>query len=61
MVLLALTYLKKSLSIVGLGGFQCWYFVLKEVLDHINVKIYHGSAREWTRDPEAPLVSYIWE
>jgi thiosulfate/3-mercaptopyruvate sulfurtransferase len=44
------------------GGFSsAWYFVLKEVLGYKDVKIYHGSAQEWTRDPEAPLVSYRWE
>jgi thiosulfate/3-mercaptopyruvate sulfurtransferase len=46
----------------GVGGFSsAWYFVLKEVLGYHDVKIYHGSAQEWTRDPEAPLVSYRWE
>jgi thiosulfate/3-mercaptopyruvate sulfurtransferase len=46
----------------GVGGFSsAWYFVLKEVLGYKDVKIYHGSAQEWTRDPEAPLVSYKWE
>ena len=46
----------------GVGGFSsAWYFVLKEVLGYHDVKIYHGSAQEWTRDPQAPLVSYRWE
>jgi thiosulfate/3-mercaptopyruvate sulfurtransferase len=46
----------------GTGGFSsAWYFVLKEVLGYTDVKIYHGSAQDWTRDPEAPLVSYRWE
>jgi thiosulfate/3-mercaptopyruvate sulfurtransferase len=46
----------------GVGGFSsAWYFVLKEVLGYTDVKIYHGSAQDWTRDPEAPLVSYRWE
>jgi len=46
----------------GVGGFSsAWYFVLKEILEYHDVKIYHGSAQEWTRDPEAPLVSYRWE
>jgi thiosulfate/3-mercaptopyruvate sulfurtransferase len=46
----------------GVGGFSsAWYFVLKEVLGYQDVKIYHGSAQDWTRDPEAPLVSYRWE
>jgi thiosulfate/3-mercaptopyruvate sulfurtransferase len=46
----------------GVGGFSsAWYFVLKEVLGYKDVKIYSGSAQEWTRDPQAPLVSYRWE
>lgn len=46
----------------GVGGFSsAWYFVLKEMLGYNNVKIYHGSAQEWTRDPKAPLVLYRWE
>jgi thiosulfate/3-mercaptopyruvate sulfurtransferase len=46
----------------GVGGFSsAWYFVLKELLGYQDVKIYHGSAQEWTRDQEAPLVSYRWE
>jgi thiosulfate/3-mercaptopyruvate sulfurtransferase len=46
----------------GVGGFSsAWYFVLKEVLGYKDVKIYHGSAQEWTRDTVAPLVSYRWE
>ena len=46
----------------GVGGFSsAWYFVLKEVLGYTDVKIYHGSAQDWTRDPEAPLVRYRWE
>lgn len=46
----------------GIGGFSsAWYFVLKEVLGYKDVKIYHGSAQEWTRDLETPLVSYRWE
>jgi thiosulfate/3-mercaptopyruvate sulfurtransferase len=46
----------------GIAGFSsAWYFVLQEVLGYNDVKIYHGSAQEWTRDPDAPLVSYRWE
>lgn len=46
----------------GIGGFSsAWYFVLKEILGYKDVKIYHGSAQEWTRNPEMPLVSYKWE
>ena len=46
----------------GVGGFSsAWYFVLREVLGYQDVKIYHGSAQEWTLDPEAPLILYQWE
>ena len=46
----------------GIAGFSsAWYFVLREVLGYEDVKIYHGSAQEWTRDPQAPLVLYRWE
>ena len=46
----------------GVGGFSsAWYFVLKEMLGYHDVKIYHGSAQEWTQDAQAPLVSYRWE
>ncbi len=53
---------KEIIIYCGVGGFSsAWYFLLKEVLGYKNVKIYHGSAQEWTRDPEAPLVLYKWE
>ena len=45
----------------GVGGFSStWWFVLSEVLGYTNVKIYDGSAQEWTRDPKAPVVQYRW-
>ena len=53
---------KEIIIYCGVGGFSsAWFFLLKEVLGYKNVKIYHGSAQEWTRDPEAPLVLYKWE
>jgi thiosulfate/3-mercaptopyruvate sulfurtransferase len=53
---------KEIITYCGIGGFSsAWFFLMKEVLGYKNVKIYHGSAQEWTRDPEAPLVSYKWE
>jgi thiosulfate/3-mercaptopyruvate sulfurtransferase len=46
----------------GVGGYASTdYFVLSEVLGYQNVKIYDGSAQEWTADPEAPLNLYMWE
>ena len=45
----------------GVGGYSsAWCFVLREVLGYTDVRIYDGSAEEWTRDPEAPVVKYRW-
>jgi len=45
----------------GVGGYSStWWFVLTELLGYTDVKIYDGSAQEWTRDPEAPVVKYRW-
>jgi thiosulfate/3-mercaptopyruvate sulfurtransferase len=53
---------KEIIIYCGVGGFSsAWFFLLKEVLGYKDVKVYHGSAQEWTRDPEAPLVLYRWE
>lgn len=53
---------KEIIIYCGVGGFSsAWYFVLKEVLGYQDVKIYNGSAQEWTKDPQAPLVLYRWE
>jgi thiosulfate/3-mercaptopyruvate sulfurtransferase len=53
---------KEIIIYCGVGGVSsAWYFVLKEVLGYQDVKIYHGSAQEWTKDPQAPLVLYRWE
>lgn len=41
----------------GIGGYASpMYFVLKEVLGYTNVKIYDGSAQEWTGDMALPVV-----
>lgn len=46
----------------GVGGnTSAWWYVLTQVLGYSNVRFYDGSAQEWTRDPHAPLVKYIWE
>jgi thiosulfate/3-mercaptopyruvate sulfurtransferase len=45
----------------GVGGYaSTLYFVLSEVLGYKNVKIYDGSAQEWTWAGE-PVVVYQWE
>ncbi len=44
----------------GVGGFaSAWWFVLTQVLDYDNVKIYDGSAQEWTRKAELPVARFI--
>jgi len=45
----------------GVGGYASTdYFVLSEVLGYKNVKIYDGSAQEWTQAGN-PIVTYEWE
>jgi thiosulfate/3-mercaptopyruvate sulfurtransferase len=46
----------------GVGGYtSTWWFVLTQLLGYQNVKFYDGSAQDWTRDPEMPMVIYTWE
>jgi thiosulfate/3-mercaptopyruvate sulfurtransferase len=46
----------------GVGGYaSTLWFVLTEVAGYRNVKIFDGSAQEWTADPTAPVVLYKWE
>lgn len=45
----------------GVGGYaSTGYFVLSEVLGYSNVKMYDGSAQEWTLAGN-PVVLYEWE
>jgi len=50
----------KSMEIIvycGVGGYaSTMYFVLSEVLNYTNVKVYDGSAQEWTSDFTLPVV-----
>lgn len=40
---------KEIIAYCGVGGYSsAAYFVLSEMLEYINVKIYDGSAQEWT-------------
>lgn len=40
----------------GVGGYAAtWWFVLTQILGYKNVKIYDGSAEEWTHIPELPM------
>jgi thiosulfate/3-mercaptopyruvate sulfurtransferase len=46
----------------GVGGYAAaWWFALTRGLGYRNVRFYDGSAQEWSRDPEAPMVSFKWE
>jgi len=43
------------------GGFaSTWWFILSEVLQYPNVKLYDGSFQEWSIDPEAPVTLFRW-
>jgi thiosulfate/3-mercaptopyruvate sulfurtransferase len=46
----------------GVGGYaSTWWFVLTQMFDYKNVKLYDGSIEEWIKDPAAPLSSYRWK
>jgi thiosulfate/3-mercaptopyruvate sulfurtransferase len=46
----------------AVGGYgSTWCFALREMLGYTNVKLYNGSAQEWTADPEAPVARYRWD
>jgi thiosulfate/3-mercaptopyruvate sulfurtransferase len=45
----------------AVGGYgSTWCFALREMLGYTNVKLYNGSAQEWTADPKAPVARYCW-
>lgn len=54
----------KSRAIItycGIGAASsAWWFVLTQVLDYQNVKVYDGSMEEWLKDPNAPIEAYRW-
>ena len=53
---------RETIIYCGVGGYSStWWFVLTELLGYADVKIYDGSAQEWTRDPQAPVVRYRWD
>ena len=39
---------------------SAWWFILTQVLDYQNVKVYDGSMEEWLRDQNAPVEAYRW-
>jgi len=44
----------------GVGGYaSAWWFVLTQVLEYRNVKLYDGAAQEWVRYYD--MVPYQWE
>mgnify|MGYP000557140187 CR=1 FL=1 len=53
---------KEIIVYCGVGGYAstAWY-VISLILGYPNVKVYDGSAQEWTMDPNTPLVKYKWE
>lgn len=53
---------KEVIVYCGVGGYaSTLWFVLSEVAGYKNVKVFDGSAQEWTADPTAPVVVYKWE
>jgi thiosulfate/3-mercaptopyruvate sulfurtransferase len=45
----------------GVGGYAAaWWFVLTQVLEYRNVKLYDGSMEEWIKDSAAPVNKYGW-
>jgi thiosulfate/3-mercaptopyruvate sulfurtransferase len=48
---------KEIIVYCGVGGYaSTMYFVLSEALNYTNVKMYDGSAQEWTSDLSLPVV-----
>jgi len=46
----------------GVGGYtSTWWFLLTQVLGYNNVRFYDGSAQDWSRDDDLPMVRYKWE
>ena len=45
----------------GVGGFAAaWWFVLTQILEYQDVKVYDGSMEEWIKDKTAPVEAYRW-
>ncbi len=43
------------------GGYAAtWWFLLTQMLEYRNVKLYDGSIEEWAKDPNAPVQAYSW-
>jgi thiosulfate/3-mercaptopyruvate sulfurtransferase len=51
---------QEVIAYCGAGGYaSLWWFVLTQVLDYTNVKIYDGSMEAWV-DEGNPIVAYTW-
>jgi thiosulfate/3-mercaptopyruvate sulfurtransferase len=43
------------------GGYaSVWWFLLTQIFDYRNVKIYDGSMQEWIKDSKYPITTYSW-
>nr|AGS53091.1 rhodanese-related sulfurtransferase [uncultured bacterium contig00036] len=52
---------KEIITYCGLGAASAaWWFILTQVLDYQNVKVYDGSMEEWLKDQNAPIEAYRW-
>lgn len=51
---------QEVIAYCGVGGYaSTWWFLLTQLLDYTNVKIYDGSMEAWV-DEGNPLVRYTW-
>jgi len=52
---------KEIIIYCGVGGYTAaWWFVLTQIMGYPDVRFYDGSAQEWSKDKEAPLIKYRW-
>lgn len=43
------------------GGYaSVWWYLLTQMFDYRNVKIYDGSMQEWIKDSKDPVTRYSW-
>ncbi|MEM1526221.1 MAG: sulfurtransferase [Ignisphaera sp.] len=53
---------KEIIIYCGVGGYSAvlWY-LMTQVLEYTNVKIYDGGWQKWVKDPRGPISVYRWE
>ena len=52
---------REIITYCGIGAASStWWFILTQVLDYQNVKVYDGSMEEWIKDQNAPIEAYRW-